>query len=118
MISNELEKTTIFPLRAYVHQYPDYPYQISFSDGKCVECVWTADYESSNEEEFGIGSADEGYRQFNASGLKITNVIIPGKWTQYGYIDLGFWCFPIKIIDTRDNTIVYLPDSGFNDFEN
>ena len=45
---------------------------------------WTVDYESSNEEKFGIGSADEGYRQFNALGFKITNVIIPGKWTQYG----------------------------------
>ncbi len=78
---------------------------------------WTVDYESSNEEKFGIGSADEGYRQFNALGFKITNVIIPGKWTQYGYINLGFWCFPIKIIDTSDNTVVYQSDSSFRDFE-
>ena len=117
MIYNELEKTTIFPLRAYVHRHPDHIYQMSFLDGECVECVWTADYESSNEEEFGISPEDEDYCQFNASGFKITNVIIPGKWTQYGYINLGFWCFPIKIIDTSDNTSVYRSDSGFSDLE-
>lgn len=117
MIYDETEETTVFPLRAYVHKYPDHTYQMSFLDGECVECVWTADYESSNEEEFGISVDDAAYCQFNASGFKITKVLVPGKWSQYGFMNLGYWYFPIRILDVSADSIVYDSDSGFRDFD-
>lgn len=40
MIYNELEKTTIFPLRDYVDTHRNHVYQMTFADGECVECTW------------------------------------------------------------------------------